>query len=277
MISTTERAADVFVQGAHVVCKGPVEGSGGRFEGLVAASHEDVIHLNLGGHLNAEALVGLGQVISIQVAADFGWFVASARRIQNVVDGGMTLRLLGGPSRLERREYLRVRSQLPVRWKRIQLDQIDAHARDLSAGLGGRSTAEATPLTRDIDNPALVRVLKALNQRLDAVERRLTQIDEGGRAEHSDTVMDISGVGLRLVTAATLNPGDVIQATFGLGEPGQRDITLMARVVRVDPPNMGRTTPAVACHFIVIDDRDRELIIRFSFREHRRQLRESVA
>lgn len=99
----------------------------------------------------------------------------------------------------------------------------------------------------------------------------------GRFAGHQDTVVDISGAGMRFTTQAELRSGDTLEATLCLENFGQQELKVLARVVRVDPPNLGRSLPTAACHFTFIDDRDRELIIRFAFREHRKQLRESMA
>lgn len=281
MISTTESAGSVFVRGAMVVCKGDGEGPYAKFEGRVAAAHENVIHLDLARQRDADALAHIGQIVALQVVAGHGWFVASGRRIQNVVPGGMTVRIVNGPTRLERREYLRVRCSAPFWWRPVQEQDIDTRAEDLKANLRNRPTYDVDlPSVRDIGDPDLERLMKAMIRRIETLEERVAELTKGdrpgGEEGAEDQIIDISGAGMRFASQSPLKIGDVVEAALCMEDFGQREIKVMAKVVRIDPPNLHRPLPGIACCFLVIDDRDRELIIRYTFREHRRQLRESL-
>lgn len=274
MAATAELARTVFIRGARVVCEGQAEGPYARFEGRIAAAHEGVLHLNLLGGRNADHLCNVGDDLGIQVVAPHGWFSARGQRIHNVVPGGITLKLTGSPSRVERREYLRVRCHLPTCWERVREDELDERAAALRAGRV--DTGENAPVVPGIADPDAARVIATLIARVEELEEkvaRLTAAAEGADGSE-DTVIDLSGSGMRILTDSDLRLGDTIEAKVRFEEG--REVRLIAQVTRIDPPNYGRTSPSAAFRFVHIDSRDREFIIRYTFREHRRQLRESL-
>ncbi len=274
MAATAELARTVFLRGARVVCEGSGEGPYARFEGRIAAAHEGVLHLNLLGGRNADHLCGVGEDLGLQVVAPHGWFAARGQRIHNVVPGGITLKLTGSPSRVERREYLRVRSHLPVRWDRVREDEVEDRAASLRANR--QDTGENAPLVPGIADPDAARVIAALIARVEELEDKVARlmVQSAGVKGTEDTVIDISGSGMRIITETDLRIGDTIDAMVRFEEG--REVRLIGCVTRVDPPNYGRTSPSAAFRFVHIDSRDREFIIRYTFREHRRQLRESL-
>jgi hypothetical protein len=280
MIPTIEIASSIFVRGARVVCKGEDDGPYSRFDCHVAAVHENVIHLQLLGKRDADDIVAIDDVVSLQVAAEHGWFVATGRRVQNVVPGGMTVVVVSGPSRLERREYLRVRCSAPFWWRRVDKSDVETHVETLKANLSRRSNSEVDlPTLDEVNDPQIERLFRAMLKRIETLESKVShlmkaQIDRPGDAQ--DQIIDISGSGMRFTSADALDINDVVEASLSLEDFGERKIKVMARVVRIDPPNLHRPMSAYACRFIVIDKRDRELVIRYTFREHRRQLRESL-
>ena len=81
---------------------------------------------------------------------------------------------------------------------------------------------------------------------------------------------------MRMLTRAEFQLGDTVEATVRFDQSAPREIRVIAQVARIEPPNYGRTSPRVAFHFLHIDGKDREYVIRYTFREHRRQLRESL-
>ena len=274
MAATAELARTVFLRGARVVCEGQGEGPYARFEGRIAAAHEGVLHLNLLGGRNADHLCGVGDDLGLQVVAPHGWFAARGQRIHNVVPGGITLKLTGSPSRVERREYLRVRCHLPTRWDRVREEEVDDRAALLHANR--QDTGETAPVVPGIADPDAARVIAALIARVEDLEakviRLMAQTTAGKGAE--DTAIDISGSGMRILTESDLHVGDTVDATVRFAEG--REVRMIGQVTRIDPPNYGRTSPSAALRFVHIDSRDREFIIRYTFREHRRQLRESL-
>jgi len=280
MISTIETANSVFVRGARVVCKADEEGPYSRLDCKVAAVHENVIHLQLLGRREADEVVAIDDIVSLQVVADHGSFVASGRRVQNVVPGGMTVVIVTGPTRLERREYLRIRCDAPFWWRRVEKSDVGTHVETLKASLSRRSNSEVDlPTLEDVDDPQVERLVKAMLKRIEALETKVSLLmkTSGDQLEDSqDQIVDLSGSGMRFTSSERLSIGDVVEATLSMEDFGDRKIKVMAKVVRIDPPNLHRALPAFACRFIVIDKRDRELIIRYTFREHRRQLRESL-
>jgi hypothetical protein len=285
MIATSETVQSVFARGARVVCKGDAEGPYAKFEGKVAAAHENVIHLSLAGPRDPDTLVKVGGVLALQIAAGQGWFAATARRVQNVVPGGMTLRVLKGPARMERREYLRVRCELPLWWKPVDKNDIDQAAETMrdARRRNARPTEEVAgqPALRDIDDPRLAKLIGSLIKRVETLEGQVATL-RGQRPEtpayegRRDMVVDLSGAGVRITTEQTMRAGDILEGTIPFEDFDRNEVRFLARVVRVDLPNLGRPLPSMACRFVVLDDRDRELIIRYTFREHRRQLRESL-
>lgn len=267
-----------------MACQGPGEGPYARFEARVAAAHEQIVHLTMPGRRHIDHLARIGDAILLQVSAPHGWFNARGRRIQDVAPDGMTIRITQGPERIERREYLRVRCDQPFRWRALNQSELDQQVEAMRSGRVVRHTHQVDPLSpqrlREVAEPDMARLLERLVERIETLEAQVAGLmanhTDEHHAGHKDSIIDLSGSGMRFTTQIPVRTGDAIEATLDMSAFGQPDLHLIARVVRIDPPNLGRATPGVACRYTYIDDRDREILIRFAFREHRRQLRESI-
>lgn len=282
MSSTQEIYRRLITRGTQVVCEGTGEGPYARFEGRIAAIHDDVVHLNVLSGRNIDHLVQHGESVTMYFSGNVGWFMCVARRIDNVVPGGMTLRVLNGPTRVERREYLRIRCRLNVRWSVIDGDAIPIEvAPDGKVTMEPRSIEPAEPSAlspENIEDPIARQLISALFERINVLEEELHHMrkeEVGEIRDQNDVAVDISGSGFRIATRAHLRNGDFIEGCIDLGEEGQK-VHFTAQVIRADPPNLGRTTHCAGCHFCSIAEHDREILIRYIFREHRRQLRDSL-
>jgi hypothetical protein len=275
MPAVAELVRTVFVRGTRVVCDGQGEGPYARFEGRIAAAHEDVLHLNLVGDRNADHVCMVGDDLTLTVSAPHGRFSARGQRIYNVVPGGITLRLKGAPTRIERRDYLRVRCHLTVSWELLREEDVAERA---AALIDGRPTTGAVAsIVSGVTDPTVARIIAELEARIGRLEEAIARlVATQDQEDKGDTVIDISGSGMRILSKSSLRLGDTVEATVRFQPGDGREVRLIAQVVRVEPPNYGRTSPRAAFRFLHIDGKDREFVIRYTFREHRRQLRESL-
>ncbi len=279
MTTTQEIYRRLLVRGTQVLCEGTGEGPYARFEGRIAAVQENVVHLNILSGRNVDNLLLEGEHLTMYFSGSLGWFMCAARRIENIVSGGMTLRLLSSPTRVERREYLRIRCRLAMRWSLI--DSEDAQDLSRTGKERSRKTAEQRAMEKitELQDPVATELVQALFSRIERLEeqmRELTRDQENALQDRRDVAVDVSGSGLRFATRATLNNGDFIEGVLELEDEEGHELHFTAQVIRSEPPNLGRSTHCIACHFHSITENDREQLIRYIFREHRRQLRDSL-
>jgi c-di-GMP-binding flagellar brake protein YcgR len=279
MSNTQEIYRRLLVRGTQVLCEGTGEGPYARFEARIAAIQDEVIHLNILSGRNVDNLLLEGEHLTMYFSGSLGWFMCAARRIENLVPGGMTLRLMSNPTRVERREYLRIRCRLTLRWSLLDADSVKDNGRSGAPRKPRESREEIQEALKRLQDPLAAQLVQTLFDRLQALEERLREVNQdqaNALADRRDIAVDISGSGIRFATRSVLNQGDFIEGILELDDEEHREIHFTAQVIRAEPPNLGRTTHCVACHFHSIAEHDREQLIRYIFREHRRQLRDSL-
>lgn len=279
MSNTQEIYRRLLVRGTQVLCEGTGEGPYARFEGRIAAIQEGVVHLNILSGRNVDNLLLEGEHLTMYFSGSLGWFMCAARRIENIIPGGMTLRLMSNPTRVERREYLRIRCRLTLRWTLIDSSDAGDLTRTNNYLRQRRSAEEITELVNKVQDPLASELIQMLFTRVQTLEEKLREANQDKASQMTDKrdiAVDISGSGIRFATRSLLNHGDFVEGVLELDDEEQREVHFTAQVIRAEPPNLGRTTHCVACHFHAISEHDREQLIRYIFREHRRQLRDSL-
>lgn len=89
---------------------------------------------------------------------------------------------------------------------------------------------------------------------------------------YSGQTVDISGGGIMLATTATINKEDIVDLIINI--PNIGNISAMGKVVRVMEKNIqGHEILLLGIDFIVIEERDRDKIVRFIF-EKQREMRQ---
>ena len=275
---TTESIREVYSRGTQVICEGIGEGVFRSFEGRVAAAQDNIIHIHLFKSSNADLIASINGSVSLHRVTPTNRYTSEAIRIENAVPGGITLKIVHGPIKSERREFLRIRCQLPFRWKPTDKDAL--------IGLGevqapiSETRLHLERLADEIKDKQLSTALLAIFERLNRLEDKVDRLMESAQDSDmlaEDVIIELSGGGMRFLSQRRLRQGDIIDATLCFEQQNtKRDVHLQARVLRIHPPNLGRSQPAVACQFITIHPRDREAIIRYIFRVQREMLRRTV-
>lgn len=274
--ATTRTIRELFPRGTRIVCEVGEDGPFTAFEARIAASQDHILHMNLLDGLTADRIAKVGGTIRLYRDTSAGRYTSVAMRIENAVPGGLTVKVTGVPEKFERRQYLRVRCDVPLRWRVVTGTEADTRSVQI---LRSREISEADKLRDSLEGDDLGGAIIAILERLDRIELKVDDLLRGDvtRADNVlDSVVDLSGSGMRFVTDQTLVAGQLVDATLYFEKAHPNSVAVLAKVVRVDPPNLGRATTAVACRFITIHATDREHVIRHTFRFQREALRRAV-
>jgi hypothetical protein len=246
------------------------------FEARIAASQDHILHLNLLEGLAADRVVKMGGTLRLYRDTAAGCYACQAIRIDNAVPGGLTAKITDGPDKFERRQYLRVRCDVPVRWRVVTSTEAEQRASQI---MRARETSPTEKLRDSFEDHELGNVMLAILERLDRIEVKVDDLLRGdvSRPDHVlDSCIDLSGSGMRFTTDQKSVVGQLIDATMYFDNSHPPSISVLARVVRVDPPNLGRGRSATACTFVAVHESDREHIIRHTFRFQREALRRAA-
>lgn len=273
---TIDNIRQVFSRGARISCEGVHDRPNGSCEGRVAAAQDNILHINVTRGGQPDDIAVIGQRLTLHRVTPNSRYSSQAVRIENAVPGGLTVKVLTAPNKTERREYLRVRCQLPFQWRPVRRDELIG--RRSVARQASETRQQVERLAREIAEPQTHTVLLAILERLtnleDKVERIVERMQESGFMVE-DVITELSGGGMRFLTQRRVRVGDIIEAVISPDE-GDEEVRIQARILRIHPPNLGRAQPSVACRFITISSRDREALIRYTFRIQRELLRRSV-
>lgn len=182
------------------------------------------------------------------------------------------------------RRFARVQESLPVRLRCID----DEEAAELTRFFGAHPTYEesvptAPAAAEDGDSwerAAFSTILSRISALEDAVDRIANAVgvrDEPRPEWITGETVNLSGGGLGLRVPNCINEGQAVELELQL--PGNPSATIRAvgRVVYVKRPD-GATLPVGRHHlgiaFTGIHDSDREVLVRYTFRLQRAQLRE---
>ena len=163
----------------------------------------------------------------------------------------------------ERRRYFRVLARLPVRHRPLEPGEFASLKRDIE-------TPRPDPESLE---PALASWLVRIEEKLEQV---LGLLGDAGAAPAEPVDVEISGGGLRFgAKLPDEQEGDDVLVELTLPGSPPRPIRAIGRVVARTNEDSGHDEVAVS--FRVIDERDREAIIRFAHEVERVQLRSRAA
>lgn len=183
-----------------------------------------------------------------------------------------------GPDDQNLRQDARVQILFPVNfklWSRSDLPTLTKRHRGLSAEAMTRLEDMSGDLTAEIDIEDFLRpllpILGQLERKLNYIIQLLTERDDPDKFPDSGEVIDLSGSGLRLITDVQVPPDALLEMALRL--PGlQTGIPLVGAVQRVRPSGQAQPRHEVALTYVVIQEMDRERIIRYVFQAQRQQL-----
>lgn len=174
------------------------------------------------------------------------------------------------------REYYRARAAILVRYgadtaegRRIMA--MDRELWDAQSTL--EDTARQVLETGDLpdDLKPLVPVLRWLDFKLDLVLHHLRLRELGMHFPRESTTTDISGSGVGMAAAEGLTSGDRLLLALTLPQSPSRPVYAVGEVVRRQADDKADEATA-AVRFVEIAESDRERIIRYTFRQQRREL-----
>lgn len=159
---------------------------------------------------------------------------------------------VAGPNR---RRAFRVETRLPIRHRRLNAEERAAHERELSVPIPAAVPAD----------PAVAAWLLRLDAKLDRLATQLGILEDRPLGDADVRDVDLSSVGVRLVSAAALDEGDDVLVECMVPGTEPRPVRALARVARVEPrPPSGPGPRRVALEFSRIPESDRDALVRFT-------------
>lgn len=182
-----------------------------------------------------------------------------------------------------RRNYTRVQDILPLTYQRVSPEDYpeikavfpagaDMAHRFPGANLFGDLSFENVLAEVEKGNPFLAALFQHLDRKLDRVLDLLRALYQERRlVDHQPTTVELSGSGMRLQTEESFQTGDILRIQLYLAGNVHSPIIFYARVIRVegDPP----APYGLFLEYDLIQEDDREQIIRYIFFKQREQLK----
>ena len=134
-----------------------------------------------------------------------------------------------------------------------------------------QSARNALELDSDEQVEGVMAVLRWMDFKLDLVLHQLRLTQHAKHFPHTTYSSDLSGSGMGLRDAGDVGEGDIILMALELPDAPYRSVYAVAKVIWVKE-TPGPDEVACAVQFMEISESDRERIIRYTFRQQRRQL-----
>ena len=164
----------------------------------------------------------------------------------------------------DQREYYRVVTCIPFRYRRPDPDEID----ELVVRIETRSDPDFAKI-----DPALSGWLDRIERKLECVLAHLEACDSPPLRDQDTREVSLSGSGMRFLCEDEIPPGTEVLLEFELpGTPAHR-VSCLGRVV--DPSSPGETSDGknqTAVEFCAIREIDRDAIVRHALEIQRRDL-----
>ena len=167
-----------------------------------------------------------------------------------------------GTASVEQRNYFRVRCRLPIRTRKVRSEEQDGLEREILQ-------RENSTGLNELD-PEIAAWLDRIETKLDRILLQIGVVDEPLRPSDVADVV-ISGSGLRFVGDRSHEPDDVLLLEFELPGTPAHPVRCLASVVAHEVVEDGGHDLALS--FSVINERDREAIVRFTLDVERGKLR----
>lgn len=132
---------------------------------------------------------------------------------------------------------------------------------------------------KDVDNliNSLTDIVGNLDKKLNAIQDRLDETETSEDCLYNCETVDISGNGLRLMLPFEVEIGEILFISLDLfGCPKPR-FEVYGKVVRLDAyDDLESTRYHAGIEFVNLDDRKREQLINFTFKQQRKYIRAFV-
>ena len=176
----------------------------------------------------------------------------------------------------ERRDYFRICADLPITYGPDTAAGRRIMAMDAQMWQVQSELENAARNVLEVDSPGsqdrpLVTLMRWMDFKIDLVLHQLRLTQHQAHFPYECLTTDISGSGLGMTGCQEMRPGENILISLTLPDSPHRAVYAVAQVVWVDSSRpSGQAQTAVA--FSQISEADRERLIRFTFRQQRRDL-----
>lgn len=175
----------------------------------------------------------------------------------------------------ERREFFRITDRLFLEFREVSPEESLALEKTLKeADLFPGASAPASHAlheTGGLRKNKLYAYLESMDRKLEAVIELLSQRDNRFQGMYFDVT--ISGSGLKFCSPVKLNEGAFLELRIALSPSVGRRITLLGRVVLINPSGPGGAGWDTSIAFATISEKDRDALVAYIFCREREGLR----
>ena len=141
-------------------------------------------------------------------------------------------------------------------------------------------TGEKLDLTNEYPFVEILNEIKTLNKKIDFIINHLIKPDDKSILDEEQIEVNLSGSGIKFISSVNLKTGDFLEIKLVLPLSTGIVIDFIAKVIRVikSAGNPGSNDPdssEIAVKYVAINEDDREMIIRYTFKRQRELLRAS--
>ena len=141
-------------------------------------------------------------------------------------------------------------------------------------------TGEELDLTTEHSSVEILNEIKTLNKKIDFIINHLIKPDDKSILDEEQIEVNLSGSGIKFISSVNLKTGDLLEMKLVLPLSPGIVIDFIAKVIRVIKPagKTGSNEPEsseIAVKYVAINEDDREMIIRYTFKRQRELLRAS--
>ncbi|HID55084.1 TPA: PilZ domain-containing protein [Candidatus Poribacteria bacterium] len=168
----------------------------------------------------------------------------------------------------EKRRFTRVKTSIPIYYRVLSEAELEG-MRELirlypsseRARMGLRPTpASSSFRSRELDL-AMLQILQEINRKLDAIMDHLGIELRGSWTFSRGRTIDLSGSGVRFTGRTKAERDELLELTLEI--PSSGDISLLAKVISVKGGIPPSDQVEMACDFVEINERDREIIVEY--------------
>jgi len=168
----------------------------------------------------------------------------------------------------EKRRFIRVKTSIPIYYRAVSEAELESmrelirlHPSSERARMGPRALSSPTSFrSRELDL-AILQILQEINRKLDAIMDHLGIELKSSRTFNRGRTIDLSGSGVRVTGGVRAEKDELLELTLEI--PSSGDISLLARVISVRRETSLSEKMEIACDFVEINERDREIIVEY--------------
>lgn len=186
------------------------------------------------------------------------------------------------------RSHLRVNSYVILNYKIISVKEYIEHKNKYIQNISHDTeenlyksqifTGEELDLTAEHTSAEILNEIRTLNKKIDFIINHLIKPDDKNILDEEQSEVNLSGSGIKFISSDNLKKGDFLKMKLVLPLSTGIVIDFIAEVLRVIKPavNTESNDPEfseIAVKYVAINEDDREMIIRYTFKRQRELLR----